>query len=332
MKAIIPVAGLGTRLRPHTFTTPKVLLPVAGKPMLSHILDELLQYGLKEVTFVVHHFGEEIKKWVCDHYDFKSNFVYQDKLLGLGHAISLTSFYHRKDESVLIILGDTIFYANLGEIIKWKENAIGVKSVEDPRRFGIVELEGDKVVRLIEKPENPPTNLAIVGIYHMTQPEMLFNSLDEIIHEGKTTKGEIQLTDALQKMLDKGCDFRTFEIDAWLDCGKPETLLDTNLRILSKNTSEKQNNHLRKKHNSAIIIPPVFIHEKAVIKDSVVGPNVTICEGVEITRSIVQNSIIDKKARIKNILLDSSLIGDNADVTGKSYHLNVGDNTEMDIE
>lgn len=331
MKAIIPVAGLGTRLRPHTYTTPKVLLPVAGEPMLAHILGELLTLGIEEVTFIVHHFGEEIKSWICGRYSFRANFVYQPELRGLGHAISLTSDFHRNDPSVLIILGDTIFYADLANVLTWKENAIGVRSVEDPRRFGIVELQDQKVVRLIEKPEQPPTNLAIVGIYHIVEPGLMFDALDEVIRKGITTKGEIQLTDALQIMLDKGSAFRTFEIEEWLDCGKPETLLDTNRRMLTKLFSDEKHLLMKKRHGSAILIPPVSIHETADIINSVIGPYVTVCEKARIENSIVKNAIIDKNARIMNILLEESLIGESADVNGKSYHLNVGDNTEMDI-
>lgn len=331
MKAIIPVAGLGTRLRPHTYTTPKVLLPVAGKPMLAHILDELLTLGIKEVTFIVHHFGEEIKSWVCEHYAFQSNFVYQPELRGLGHAISITSEYHRKDKDILIILGDTIFFADLARVLKWKENAIGVKSVEDPRRFGIVELQGEKIIKMTEKADTPPSNLAIVGIYHIVEPSLMFDALEEVIQKGITKKGEIQLTDALQIMLDRGSAFRAFEIEEWLDCGKPETLLDTNRRMLAKLFSDEKHALLKERHNSAILIPPVSIHESAQIINSVIGPNVTVCEEARIENSIVQNSIIDKNARIKNILIEGSLIGESADVNGKFYHLNVGDNTEMDI-
>ncbi|MBN1902506.1 NTP transferase domain-containing protein [Candidatus Sumerlaeota bacterium] len=331
MKAIIPVAGLGTRLRPHTYTTPKVLLPVAGKPMLAHILDELISLGIDEVTFIVHHFGDDIKSWICKHYSFKSNFVHQPELRGLGHAIHLAKEYHKNDDSVLIILGDTIFYADLAQAIQWKENSIGVKSVDDPRRFGIVELKGDKVVRLIEKPEHSPTNLAIVGIYHIVEPGVLFDALEEVIQKGITTKGEIQLTDALQIMLNKGSSFRAFEIEEWLDCGKPETLLDTNRRMLTKLFSEKEHARLMKIHESAILVPPVSILENAQIINSVIGPYVTVCEDARIENSVIKNAIIDKNARIRNILLDESLIGESADVNGKSYRLNVGDNTEMDI-
>jgi len=325
MKAIIPVAGLGTRLRPHTYSTPKVLLPVAGKPMLAHILDELVDLGVEEISFIVHYLADPIQKWILDHYSFKSNFVDQTELLGLGHAISLAAPYHRDNDSVLIILGDTIFEADLGTILSWPENSIGVKSVEDPRRFGIVELEGEKVKRLIEKPEHPPTNLAIVGIYNITDPALLFDSLDEIIRENKTTRGEIQLTDALQRMLEKGTEFRTFEIDGWLDCGKPETLFDTNRRLLDRDGKKEDLETLRKRYPTSVILPPVSIHESAGITNSVIGPYVTVSEEVLLEHCIVKNSIISKKARIREILLDSSLIGEDTTISGNFSELNVGD-------
>ncbi len=331
MKAIIPVAGLGTRLRPHTHTTPKALLMVAGKPILAHILDSLVTLGADEVTFIVHYFGDVIEDYVRKNYKFHANFVEQPELLGLGHAISLAKPFHKESGAVLIILGDTIFSAHLTPVLNWSENAIGVKQVGDPRRFGIVELDGERVRKVIEKPENPPTNLAIVGIYNITQPALLFDSLDEIIRAGKKEKGEYQLTTALQVMLDKGAPFRTFEIEGWFDCGKPETLLATNRELLLRASSAHQNEEIQKRYPSAIIKPPVFIAPSVVITDSVVGPYVTVSEGAVIENSIVKNSILSQKAHVKNIVLEDSLIGDNAKAGSNPFRLNVGDSSEIDI-
>jgi len=331
MKAIIPAAGLGTRLRPHTYSVPKPLLEVAGKPILAHILDELVSLGADEVTFIVHYFGEAIKEWVQKHYRFKSNFVDQAETLGLGHAVSLAKPFHKHHDAVLIILGDTIFEANLAPVLKWRENAVAVKEVEDPSRFGIVELRGERVIRLVEKPEIPPSNLAIVGIYYIVQPALLFECLDENIRENKRTKGEFQLTDALQKMVDKGSLFRTFGIEGWFDCGKPETMLETNRALLKKSDNIEQLSLLQKRYPGSLIKPPVAVAESAVIKDSIIGPYVSISNDVVVEGSIVRNSIIGKNAQISYMLLENSLIGDNAKVEDHFLNLNVGDSSIIEI-
>jgi len=332
MKAIIPAAGLGTRLRPHTFSAPKPLLEVAGKPILAHILDELVSLDADEVTFIVHYFGDAIEKWVRDNYKLKANFIDQKEMRGLCHAISLAKPIHKDHESVLIILGDTIFSANLAPVLKLKENAIAVKEVDDPRRFGIVELKGDVVTRLIEKPENPPTNLAIVGIYHIAQPALLFDCLDYNINNNVTTRGEFQLTDALQRMLDRGAPFRTFGINGWFDCGKPETMLETNRALLEKSPSSKQKDFFEQRYPGSLIKPPVFIAKSAIVKDSIIGPYVSISEDANVEGSIVRNSIVGKSAQVQDMLLENSLIGDNAKVEDNYLQLNVGDSSIIKIE
>jgi glucose-1-phosphate thymidylyltransferase len=334
LKAIIPVAGIGTRLRPHTHTQPKVLLPVAGKPMLAHILDELVGLGFDEVTFIIGYKGEMIRDFVTDHFSFKANFVEQPEMKGLGHAISLAKPYHYSDEPVLIVLGDTIFKADLKEVFKSAESALGVHEVEDGRRFGIVELKPDKrVQRLVEKPENPPTNLAIVGIYYMTNPKMLFDSLDKVIEEGTKTAGEIQLTDALQKMLDAGEPMQTFLIDGWYDCGKAETILSTNQQLLDKRMlGEEDYSHIAKRYPNSVIKMPVAIDESAKIENCIIGPHVSISAGCELTECIIKNSIIGENAEASSIILENSLISDNAKVVGNVFHLNVGDSSEILME
>ncbi|HPB31202.1 MAG TPA: sugar phosphate nucleotidyltransferase [Candidatus Sumerlaeota bacterium] len=329
MKAIIPVAGLGTRLRPHTYSSPKPLLEVAGNTILGHILDELVILGVDEVTFIVNYFGEDIEKWVKKNYSFRSNFVEQKELRGLGHAISLAEPYHRDNEKILIILGDTIFSADLAKVLEWKENALGVKAVEDPRRFGIVELSNDTVTRLVEKPEIPPTNLAIVGIYHISQPFMLFDSLQEIIREGKTTRGEIQLTDALQRMLEKGAPFRTFEIDGWFDCGKFETMLETNRALLDKNVTADCIKSLHKRFPGAVFNGPVIVGEGASISSSVIGPYVSIGSGTMVKDCIIRNSIISSSASISRAVLEDSLVGKEGRYQGSPLNLNIGDLCEV---
>ncbi len=331
MKAIIPVAGIGTRLRPHTHTQPKVLLPVAGKPMLGHILDELTGLGFDEVTFIIGYKGEMIREFVTENYKFKANFVEQPEMKGLGHAIWLAKPYHYTDEPVLIVLGDTIFKADLRKVFEMNDSALGVHEVEDGRRFGIVELDSKlQVKRLVEKPENPPTNLAIVGIYYMTQPRQLFDALEEIVNAGQTTAGEIQLTDALQRMLDSGIPMRTFLIDGWYDCGKPETMLGTNRDLLDKQMlGASDYSTFADRYPDCVIKMPVAIDPSAKLENCIVGPHVSISADSELRDCIVRNSIIGESAEATSIILEDSIISDNAKVAGNLSRLNVGDSSEI---
>ena len=335
MKAIIPVAGIGTRLRPHTHTAPKVLLPVAGKPMLGHILDELVTLGLDEVTFIIGYKGDMIRNYVTSSYKFKANFVEQKEMRGLGHAISLARKYHYSDKDpALIVLGDTVFHADLKSVFEKGESAIGVKKVNDARRFGIVELDKrGEVKRLIEKPENPPTNLAIVGIYYMTNPKTLFDALDELIKQGKTTKGEFQLTDALQKMLDRGEHMRVFMVDGWYDCGKPETMLLTNRDLLDKqNLGAEEHTRVSNRYPGCVMIMPVAISDSVIIENCIVGPYVSISASTVMRDCIVKNSIIGEHAEVSSIILEDSIISDNAKAVGSLFRLNVGDSSEIILD
>jgi glucose-1-phosphate thymidylyltransferase len=332
LKAIIPVAGIGTRLRPHTHTAPKVLLPVAGRPMLGHILDELVALDLEEVTFIIGYKGEMIRDYVTSTYSFKANFVEQSEMRGLGHAISLAKQHHYSDqEPVLIVLGDTVFHADLKSVFERGESAIGVKKVNDARRFGIVELDKrGEVTRMLEKPENPPTNLAIVGIYYITNPKLLFDSLDKLIEQGKTTKGEFQLTDALQMMLAGGEHMRIFMVDGWYDCGKPETMLLTNRDLLDKqNLGAAEHANLSARYPGSVIIMPVAIAHSVLIENSIVGPYVSVSADTVLRDCIVRNSIIGEHAEVSSIILEDSIISDNAKAVGNLYRLNVGDSSEI---
>lgn len=325
MKVIIPVAGQGIRLKPHTYTLPKVLINVAGKPILGHILDEIKKIGLKDIVFVVGDMADKIKNYVEKNYKFKTTYVFQEKREGLGHAIYLASNYFNK-EPVLIILGDTIFKANLKNILKQKCSAIGVKKVNNPKRFGVVKTDNGNAVELIEKSDNPPSNLAIVGIYYLCNPDLLKLSLEKIISNNKKTKGEYQLTDALQEMIKMGEKIKVFEVDGWYDCGKPETLLSTN-QILLKSIQKRRVYNLK----SSIVVEPVFISKKVKIENSIIGPYVSVAEGCNIKNSIIKNSIISENASIENVLLDYSIIGNSAQVAGRFDRINLGDSSVIDL-
>lgn len=323
MKAIIPVAGVGTRLRPHTYTLPKVLLNVAGKPILGHILDALQQHNIDEATIIVGYMGDLVEDYVRRNYSMNVTFIYQEERLGLGHSIWIAREHITDNEPLLIILGDTIFDVDLSLATNSRFSTLGVKSVDDPRRFGVVELEKGFISRLIEKPENPTTNLALVGLYFINNPTLLVDSLQTLIDNNIRTRDEYQLTDALQMMIDKGEKFTTFPVEGWYDCGKPETLLSTNRYLLDGKSTYKT-------PEGVVIIPPAFVAENAIVKRSVIGPYTTVASGATVIDSVVRDSIISDGATVTASTLEQSIIGNNAIVKGKFSRLNVGDSSEID--
>ncbi|HBC46361.1 MAG TPA: nucleotidyl transferase [candidate division Zixibacteria bacterium] len=322
MKAIIPAAGIGTRLRPHTHTAPKALLHVAGKPILGHILDEVRAYGIRDIVIIIGFMGDQIVEYVRKNYPaVNATFVTQEELKGLGWAIYLAREHFQK-EPILIILGDTIFETDLNKVINGEYDSIGTKTVEDPRRFGIAETDGQFVTALTEKPEHPTSNLALVGIYYIKSTELFTKSLNELVEKDIKTRGEYQLTDALSLMLRKGAKITTFNVEGWFDCGKPDALLATNRYLLSliKSTDHREGN---------VIIPPVFISPSAVLEHSVVGPFVSVGDNSRIIRSIVKDSIISESAEVIDSVLDSSLVGNNSSLSGHYQKVNLGDSSEI---
>ena len=328
MHAIIPVAGFGTRLRPHTYSLPKVLLNVAGRPILAHILDRVIASGVTSATIVVGYMGEAIEAFVRESYpDLKTTFVEQTELKGLGHAIYVAREHIPTDGApMFIVLGDTVFDADLDSVFSKSQSALGVYWVEDPRRFGVVETDENGVAtKLVEKPEHPKTNLMIAGLYFFQNPKLLKECLEDLVAKDIRTKNEYQLTDALQLMIDGGEKFATFELKGWYDCGKPETLLDTNRHLLST-----QANSIPATRNSTII-EPVFIGRGAEIDNSVIGPFATIGHGAVVKNSIVRDSIVGEGASLSGVHLDQSLIGNTAVVTRAASHINIGDSSVIDL-
>jgi len=321
MKAIIPVAGIGSRLRPHTHTAPKALLHVAGKPILGHILDEIIAYGIDEAVFVTGFLGEKIVAYVRQNYKIRASFVTQKELKGLGWAIYLTR-EHLGSDPFLIILGDTIFETNLDALIKSEHDVIGTKIVEDPRRFGIAETDGKFVTSLVEKPEKPASNQALTGIYFIKSTGLFTTCLEELIAKKITTRGEYQLTDALALMIKHGCKITTHNVEGWYDCGKPETMLSTNRYLLSQIKSVDS-------REGSILIPPVFVSPTAMLENSVVGPYVSVGDNARIIRSIVKDSIISEAAEVVDCLLESSLIGNSSVISGQFKRANLGDSSEI---
>ena len=324
MHAIIPVAGVGTRLRPHTHTLPKVLLNVAGKPILGHILDKLLEEGVTSATIIVGYYGELVEEYVRANYSFDVTFVEQAVREGLGHSVYLARETFG-ETPLLIILGDTIFNVDLRPVLASEYSTLGVKTVEDPRRFGVVEMNGEFVEHLVEKPEVPKTNLAIVGLYFIKNPALLSDCLAELVDNDRRTRGEFQLTDALQMMIDRGEKFSTFPVESWYDCGKPETLLETNRHLLDRVTAKAE------EIPGVVINHPVSIDPSAQISNAIIGPHATIARGAVVSDSIVSDSIVGEQATIEGSVLTASIIGNDAQVHGKSSHLNIGAHSEIQI-
>jgi glucose-1-phosphate thymidylyltransferase len=323
MKVIIPAAGIGTRLRPHTYSAPKALLHVAGKPMLGHILDIVRGLRPSEVILIVGFLGEQIVRYVSRSYRFKCKFIRQEELKGLGYALSMAVPEMDDREPALIILGDTIFEADLLPVIRGRYDALGVKKVEDPRRFGIVEMRGGFVKKLVEKPERPKSHLAVVGVYFIRSTALFKESLNRIVADRIITKNEYQLTDALQWMIDRKAKFRTFNVTGWYDCGKPETLLRTNRELLAKDSRSPR-------IKGSLAIPPLFVSRSARVENCILGPYVSIADGAAIKDSVVKDSIVGSGARVESSVLESSLIGNNAWVRGAVGRLNLGDFSEIE--
>jgi glucose-1-phosphate thymidylyltransferase len=328
MKAIIPVAGMGTRLRPHTHTQPKVLLNVAGKPIIAHIMDQLPGTRIDHVVFIVGYLRELFENWARERYrDLYLEFVEQPQMLGLGHAVGLGLEHH--DEEVMIILGDTIFDVNLQEIQKSPHSSIGVQEVDDPRRFGVVVEKGGFITDLVEKSENPPSNLAIVGLYYIKNGGFLKECIDGIIADQIKTKGEYQITDALKRMVQQGEKMTTFRISGWYDCGTAETLLESNRHLLKKNS--RITSDLSALRRTNIIREPVFIAENAEVEHSVIGPYATVGDHARITSSVIRDSIIGDHARVDQAVLEGSIIGQYAVVEEAAKKLNISDHSEINF-
>ncbi|NCW12730.1 MAG: glucose-1-phosphate thymidylyltransferase [Chitinophagia bacterium] len=329
MKAIIPVAGAGAKLRPHTYTQPKALIPIAGKTILSFIVDQLKDAGIQEFIFIVGYLGEKIQHYVASTYpNLKTHFVYQNDRLGTAHAIELTKAIVQNEE-VFIALGDTICEFDIKEVMESECSMLGIKKVDDPRQFGVVEINEQGIIEhAVEKPSIPKSNNALVGLYKIKESEILFECFQQLFNDNIKTQGEYNLTDALECMIKKGVTFKSFKVKHWFDCGKKESLLETNALLLKKTGGITIDPNL---YVNSIIIPPVSIADGCVIENAIIGPHVTIGNNTTIKSSIVRESIIGSYTTLDEVVLDNSLIGSDAAVKGLSRTLNIGDNTEIDF-
>lgn len=328
MKAIIPVAGTGTKLRPHSYSQPKALIPLAGKTVLSIIIDQLKDAGIEEFVFIIGYLGDKIYHYVKDrHSDIVAHFVGQEDRKGVGHAISLAKDAVKGDE-VLITLGDTICEYDIRVVLKSPHSMIGVRKVDNPGDFGVAEIDKNGFIEsVIEKPSIPKSNLAMVGIYKIKESSILFECLDDNINKGLVTHGEFTITDAIDCMIRKGVQFGSFKVDNWFDAGNKDTLLKSNATLLKKFGKEVK----ASKYLNTVIIPPVSIGEGCVIENSIVGPNVTLGEFTHLKQSIVKNSIVGAYCSLYDIVLEDSLIGSDTRLKGETRSLNIGDNTSIDL-
>ncbi|MCC6570320.1 MAG: NTP transferase domain-containing protein [Chitinophagales bacterium] len=331
MIAIIPVAGAGTKLRPHTYTQPKALIPVAGKPILGFIIDQLLENGVREFVFIIGYLGEKIKEYVeRDYPNISKKYVSQEQREGLGHAIWLAREVLPKKSEVIIVLGDTIIDVDLKKFLSLDGSALAVKKVMDPRKFGVAEFNDEQqIVRVVEKPSIPRSNMALVGLYKIRELQTLMQALDYNIKNNiRSKKNEFTLTDGLQRMIESGVVFQGFKVDNWYDCGQKEILLQTNALLLKR---RKKSPSYKKNLHNCIIVEPVHIGKNSTIKNCIIGPNVTIGENAAICDSIIRDSIIGSYTKLNDVVLFNSIIGSDSEIWGSSQSLNIGDNTELDL-
>ena len=336
MKVIIPAAGTGTRLFPHTHTKPKPMVYIAGKPIIGHILDRMIDLEPSEIILVVGYRKELLISYVDKHYKdiFNIRYVDQQERLGLGHSIYLTREF-AGDSDVMIALGDMIFKSGYLDFYEQHKNnghcsgSIGVKEVDEPEKYGIVELESETscVKNLEEKPEHPASNLGIAGVYFVQDTAKLFEMLERMLDENIKTRGEYQLTDALQEMIKLGGKFKTFTVSSWYDCGHAESLLETNRVLLDENTKLNNKNEI----SDSVIIQPVAIGENVKISNSVVGPYASISNDTIIKNSIISNSVIGARTQLITVNLQSSIIGDDANIIGKYNTVNIGDSSSIEF-
>ncbi len=329
MKAIIPVAGAGTKLRPHTYTQPKALIPLAGKTILSIIVDQLKEAGVTDFIFIIGYLGEKIKDYVQVNYPkLNTHFITQNERQGTGHAIEITKEIVGNDE-LIIVLGDTIAEYDLKYMIEAPYSILAVKKVDDPRNFGVAEIGEDGIItKLVEKPAIPKSNMAIVGVYKIKETEILFQCLHKIQDRKERSYDDFNLTDALDCMIQNGAIFHSLKVENWFDCGQKDSLLASNAILLKKFGNNMAENCIQ---NNTIIIPPVSIGNGCIIKNSVIGPNVAIGENTSISHAIIKDSIIGAYSNLFEIVLNNSLIGSDAEVKGVSRNLNIGDNTAIDL-
>jgi glucose-1-phosphate thymidylyltransferase len=327
VKVIIPLAGKGTRLRPHTYTTPKPLLRVGGRPVMSYILDDLLQLGVTEAVFITGYLKEKIEEYIGSEYpQITVHFVEQPEQNGTAGAVALAEPYI--DTDVLIIFVDTLFDADLSLVKRLPEESAGViwaKEVEDYQRFGVILTDEERnMKRIVEKPTDPISKLANIGLYYIRDWQLLFKGITETMRGPTGKSGEYYLTDAFQYMVDHGAKIRVEEVQGWYDCGQIETLLETNRHLLEHGRSRQPDGCRNSK-----IVQPVRIAEGVLVEDSEIGPNVSIEAGSVVRRSRLSNTIVGGNTTLEDARLHDSLVGDNVVLQGVEGAVSLGDDAQV---
>lgn len=331
MKIIIPMAGMGTRMRPHSLTVPKPLIPVAGKPIVQRLCEDIAavcKEPIEEIAFIIGNFGKQVEDnllAIAQKLGAKGSIYYQQQALGTAHAVYCAE--PSLSGNVIVAFADTLFFADF-KLEKEKDSIIWVHKVDDPSQFGVVTIDGNnQITDFVEKPKTFVSDLAIIGIYYFKDGDNLKNELKYLLDNNITVKGEYQLTDALQNMKNKGLKFSTGQVREWLDCGNKTATLLTNNRILHNLGSSIAPKTVTK---NSVIIEPCFIGEDVEITDSVVGPYVSIGAGSKISKSVIEDAIIQSKTSVKNAVLHNSMIGSNASVSMQANVLNMGDFTAIE--
>ncbi len=332
LKVVIPMAGLGTRLRPHTWSRPKQLVTLAEKCVLAHVIDmfsTLTDPKNVEFIFIVGYLGDKVEAYMNEyHPDVKVTYVVQAEMRGQSHAIYLTKEY--LSGPMLMVFADTLIETDLSFLKNEESDVVAwVKPVPDPRRFGVTVVDEDGwVKRIIEKPRDMTNNLAVVGFYYFKDSDALIKAIEEQLEGGQQLKGEFYLADAVNIMLDKGAKMRTERVQVWLDAGTAEAVLETN-RYLLKNGHDNSTEVAQRE--GLTILPPVFIHPSAKVEASVIGPYASIGANCEINHSVIRDTIIEKGSQLRGVNLEYSLIGENSVVDGGPKNLNIGDNSEVKL-
>jgi len=331
MKIIVPMAGRGSRLRPHTLTVPKPLIPIAGKPIVHRLVEDIagvINQEIEEIAFIIHKdFGKQVEKdliAIAEKLGAKGVICYQNEALGTAHAIMCAK--ESLSGPVVVAYADTLFRADF-TLDQSADSVIWVKQVEDPSAFGVVQLnEKNEIIDFVEKPATFVSDLAIIGIYYFKSGETLRNELQYLLDNDVVKGGEYQLTDALENMKQKGLRFVPGTVDEWMDCGNKNVTVDTNSRMLGflHNDGEHLVDYDVKLENSTII-PPCFIGKDVILINATVGPNVSLGDGCHVVDSTIKNSLVQNHSHIKNANLDNAMIGSHAKFDGNFTSISIGD-------
>jgi glucose-1-phosphate thymidylyltransferase len=331
MKIIIPMAGRGSRLRPHTLTVPKPLVPVAGKPIVQRIVEDLsasFSGEIEEIAFVIGDFGKEVEEElirIADSMGAKGSVYYQDQPLGTAHAILCAA--ESLSGNCIVAFADTLFKADFN-FNKEEDGIIWVNKVEDPSAFGVVKLdEEDTITEFVEKSPVFISDLAIVGIYYFNDGALLRQELQYLIDNDIREKGEYQLTNALESLKQKGKKFKAATINEWLDCGNKGNVVYTNQRILEIKAGQESLVSPDAVIENSIIMEPCYIGPKAHIKNSVVGPHVSIGSNSMVENTVIQNSLVQNESKVRNAVIANSMLGNYVEYEGNQVDISIGDYT-----